>query len=433
MSGETLKGFAELIRRETGIVIKEPQHAALDASLARIAPEASREALLAQLSDAPAGPLWRRLVDEVTVSETYFLREPRDLRTIGWRDLLAANREAGLGLVRVWVAGCSSGEEAYTLAILASEALADEATPVSILATDISAAALARAEAGADYSERSVRQLAPALRECYLTREGGHYRVKKSLRQLVRFRQHNLVADPAPPLGETPFDLIACRNVLIYFERETVVRVLGSLEAALRPGGLLILGSADRLTTVGLPATGAGAGRERRRRTSSGRRLRRPLGLEPRVDEERAPPQHEGGPRRRREDRIEDALLAADAGELDAALGIVEALLASDPLLADAHFVRGLVELERAEAQAAVVSLRRCLYLDPGFGLAAFELGRAHDALGDARAGRRAYEQALRSLEPSDGRHRAILDLVDLGDVAEACAARLRADVGSAR
>ena len=179
---------------------------------------------------------------------------------------------------------------------------------------------------------------------------------------------------------------------------------------------------------------------DRRRSPSAKKRsLKRPLGLEPKSGAEANPPealslsQSANGtlrPRRRADDRIEDALLAADVGDLDSAIEIVEALLAEDPLLADAYFVRGLVQLDSGDAQAATKSLRRSLYLDPSFGLAAFELGRAHDASGNAKAARRAYEQALRTLDPADERHHAILDQVDLGDVAAACSARLRNEGG---
>jgi tetratricopeptide (TPR) repeat protein len=96
-------------------------------------------------------------------------------------------------------------------------------------------------------------------------------------------------------------------------------------------------------------------------------------------------------------------------------------------LNADAYFVRGLVELESGLTLDAVSSLRRALYLDPSFGLAAFTLGRAYDAEGDRAAARRSYRQALRALDPSDDRHEPILAQVDLGDVAAACRARLAA------
>jgi chemotaxis protein methyltransferase CheR len=413
----------------------------MEAAIERTAPGMSPERFLAELSGRAPAALWHRLVDEVTVQETYFFRELRELESIDWQGLLEGAEESGFGVIRVWVVGCSTGEEAYSLAILAAEALGREATPVTILGTDISKAALARAVAGGDYSERSVRNLPPRLRERYLLPDEEPYRVKDSLRSLVRFRHHNLVADPAPPPGEVAFDVIACRNVLIYFDPPTVERALRSLEAALRPGGRLVLGAADRLGVAGSLGRSLSVPPERRR-PSAKRALRRPLGLESGPGEEAgapAGPVANGGaeasrwPRRRREDRIEDALLATDRGDFDTALEVVESLLAADPSMADAHFTRGLIELGSNDARAAIVSLRRSLYLDPSFGLAAFELGRAHEADGDPGAARRAYERALRTLDSRDGHHRAILERVDLGDVAAACAARLRGESEGAR
>jgi chemotaxis methyl-accepting protein methylase len=421
--------IASIVKRETGVAIKESQYPALAASLRRVAPGLGAEGFLSELGgSAPRVSLLAHLIDEVTVQETYFFRELRELEAIDWGLLLDAARESGAGVVRVWVAACATGEEAYSLAILASEAMGGERPPVTILATDVSGGALARAADGDGYSERSVRNLSPELRERYLSRDGGHYAVRPRLRALVRFRHHNLISDPSPPLGEVPFDIVACRNVLIYFDQPTAQDVTRSLEGAVRPGGRLILGAADRLTGAPEAARPTEAGAPERRRAPK-RRLRRPLGLppEPGAPAAAVAPIAAGGPRRRADDRIDEALAAADDGDLERALALVETLTAEDVLMPEAHFVRGLVELERGEAGAAVTSLRRCLYIDPSFGLAAFQLGRAQESLGDERAARRAYEQALRTLDPEDDRHRAILDQVDLGDVAAACAARLRA------
>jgi tetratricopeptide (TPR) repeat protein len=103
------------------------------------------------------------------------------------------------------------------------------------------------------------------------------------------------------------------------------------------------------------------------------------------------------------------------------------ALLAAQPLDADASFVRGLVLLESGSAAEAAAALRRALYVDPTFGLAAFQLGRAYDELGDIAAAKRSYGQALRALEPEDDRHDLLLGQVDLGDIAAAAQARLEA------
>jgi tetratricopeptide (TPR) repeat protein len=103
----------------------------------------------------------------------------------------------------------------------------------------------------------------------------------------------------------------------------------------------------------------------------------------------------------------------------------VASLLADTPLDADAHFIQGLVLLESGEPAAAAVALRRALCTDARFALAAFTLGRAFDALGDTPAAGRAYEQALRTLDPEDDRHERMLQQIDPGDIAAACRARL--------
>ncbi len=100
-------------------------------------------------------------------------------------------------------------------------------------------------------------------------------------------------------------------------------------------------------------------------------------------------------------------------------------MLSADPLDADAHFVQGLVTLESGEPAKAAAALRRALYVDPAFSLAAFVLGRACDETGDAVAARRAYQRVLRTLDPHDHRHEPILQQVDVGDIAAACRARL--------
>jgi tetratricopeptide (TPR) repeat protein len=123
--------------------------------------------------------------------------------------------------------------------------------------------------------------------------------------------------------------------------------------------------------------------------------------------------------------RLAAALDAAGAGDRDGALAQVASLLADDPLDADAHFIDGLIALAAGGARRAAAALRRALYADATFTLAAFALGRAYDLLGDVPAARRAYEQALRMFDPADNSHEQMLQQIDIGDIAAACRARL--------
>jgi chemotaxis protein methyltransferase CheR len=398
--------IADLIREQTGIVLPATRETAIAAAVARAAPGLDPAAFL-RAASGPQGDrgLLHRLIDEVTIQETAFVRDRAQLDEIAWHGLLAADVAAGSRTIRVWSAGCASGEEAYTLALLAAEAFAPGPPPVDVLGTDVSGAALAAATAGR-YRERAVRGLEPSLRERYLDRQAdGSYLVGHRLRGLVRFRMNNLVRDPVPPLGESHFDLIVCRNVLIYFDAPTIARVIESLERSLRPGGMLVLGAADALhRTVGPRAP------ERQPQRPPPRPPRRP-----RV----------GQPPPTREERLAAALDAAGKGDRDGAMAQVRSLLGENALDADAHFVDGLVALEAGRPEQAAAALRRALFADSHFALAAFTLGRAYDMLGDALAARRSYQLALRILDPADDRHRQLLQQVGIGDIAAACRVRL--------
>lgn len=256
-----LQEIADLVRHEVGILVRESQASALEAAIRRTgAPDP--ETFLRLAEDPVDGrAAIDRLIDEVTVQETFFLRERAQLEAIAWRPLLEGAREAGSPAVRVWVAACATGEEAYTLALLASEALGPGPPAVDILATDVSLAALEHAKR-ARYRPRSVQQLPEPLRSRWLQPTGdGHFEVDQRLRTLVRFRRHNLVREPAPPHGEDRFDFVVCRNVLIYFDTPTVERVIESLEGAVRGTGALLLGAADTLCgsalRVGVGVAGA--------------------------------------------------------------------------------------------------------------------------------------------------------------------------------
>jgi chemotaxis protein methyltransferase CheR len=428
----------------TGIAVPAARQPALRAAVGRAAAGLDTGTFLRVASDPVRGrDLVQRLIEEVTTQETAFARDRGQLDGIPWHDLRRSALAAGSAAIRVWSAGCATGEEAYTLALLADQALGPGQAPVDVLGTDISGAALAAAAAGR-YRERAVRSLRAPERDRYLGQQrDGDYLVGMRLRGLVRFRRHNLARDPLPPPGEAGFDLVACRNVLIYFEQPLACTVIAALERSLRPGGLLMLGAADALrraprpasTAAGLTGTAltsapragttqagtaragtaragtarAGTARAGTARAGSGP-LRRPLGRHPAHS---------------REQRLAAALNAADNSDRAEALAQVESLIADNPLDADAHFVQGLLTLAAGEPGAAAAALRRALYIDTRFALAAFTLGRAYDALGDEAAARRAYQRVLRTLDAADHRHDLILQQVDIGDVVAACHVRL--------
>jgi chemotaxis protein methyltransferase CheR len=184
-----------------------------------------------------------RLVDALTTNKTAFFREPQHftlLRTL-LPELQSTNRP-----LTIWSAGCSSGEEAYTLALVLADALGTD-TDARILATDISARMLDRARSGV-YAEEAVEPVHPLLRQrwfrCVQPRHPRSYEIAPEVRELVRFARLNLMDDW--PMRGT-FDLICCRNVMIYFDKATQQTLVQRLWEKLRPGGYLFTGHSESL------------------------------------------------------------------------------------------------------------------------------------------------------------------------------------------
>ena len=188
--------------------------------------------------------LGREVVEAMATHETQFFRDrlPFDTFRAAALPRLLAQR-AGSRRLRLWCAAVATGQEAYSLAMILDEkAAALAGWTVELLATDLSRAAIARAEEGL-YSRFEVQRGLPIrhlLR--HFEPEGEGWRIAPALRRAVRFEVRNLL-DDATALGS--FDLIFCRNLLIYFDADTKARVLRRLARQLQPGGLLVLGAAE--------------------------------------------------------------------------------------------------------------------------------------------------------------------------------------------
>ena len=185
------------------------------------------------------------LVEALRVGETRFYRHPRQLRALRRVALpeLAAQCEAENRALRAWSAGCATGEEAYTLALMLRDVFPDLA--FDVWATDLSADAIARARA-ATYDEERTRDVPDHVFARDLEREGARVHVRDHARVGVHFDVHNLLGDPYP----RGLDLVLCRNVLIYFDAPTRARVIAQLFGALREGGYVALGYADHAGDV---------------------------------------------------------------------------------------------------------------------------------------------------------------------------------------
>lgn len=249
--------FQRLIHQETGIWLGEAKVALLCGRLSRrlralriatldqyyklvIQPEQSEERVL--------------MVDAITTNETRFFREPRQFEFLERRVIPRWRAEAQQGLrsksIRLWSAGCSSGEEPYSLAMLMARHLsADQGWNVSILATDISTRVLERARIGIYNIAKAADIPEPLLKDHMLrgiAAQDGQMKVMPEIRSMVDFRKLNLMLDLYP--SEACFHAIFCRNVLIYFDLESKNKVVERLFRALHPSGLLFLGQAENLS-----------------------------------------------------------------------------------------------------------------------------------------------------------------------------------------
>lgn len=196
------------------------------------------------------------LIDVISTNHTYFFREEghfEALRDIILPDLIRRRERNAASPLRVWSAACSSGEEPYSIAIALEEYFAANppAWQRQIEATDISTRILAKAQA-AIYPAETVSRMSPAMVKAYFqtgySEQAGLYRVKPTLRSLVRFRQLNLL-EGALPFNE-PFQIIFCRNVMIYFDRPTQEELVQRLKSKLVPGGYLMVGHSESLTGI---------------------------------------------------------------------------------------------------------------------------------------------------------------------------------------
>jgi chemotaxis methyl-accepting protein methylase len=336
------------------------------------------ERYAAGLAADPAA--FQRLLDCVTVQETAFFRHPDQF--------LALERHVLPSLappVTVWSAGCANGQEAYSLAMV----LADAGCPDwQVLATDISAAAVARARAGR-YTEAELDGIPPARRR-WLRPAGDGWEVDPALRRRVRVERLNLTGRfPCPP-GRC--QVVFCRNVLFYLARAEAAAFLERLAGWLAPGGVVFLGYSETIT--------ASSGRLQVERLGEAYALRQ-------VPQAPAPP-----PRPVPAPLPAWSAPTAPPGEAEEALAMVAA---------------GEAAAARGDLDTAVGAFRKAAYLDPDHPIAHFQLGLALDASGHPRGARRAYAAALGALGRADpGSVEAGLEGWRAGELAAALRARLR-------
>lgn len=468
------ESLCRLLRRRTGIVIRDHQLKSLRNTVyracARFGYRRCEDYVTALEWVSETSREMEHLIAGITVVESYFFRERTQiefLRTTWMPQVISAKQRTGEKSLRIWSAGCAAGQEVYTLAILMREALPDiEAWTVHLMGMDINTEALGHAIRGR-YSEWSFRATSDETRTRYFSRHGDEYEVSSGLRGMVSFAYLNLVDDSFPSMlnGTNALDLIVCRNVFIYFDRDIVGQVLNKFSACLVPGGCLLLGASDPVDTAidGLtlhrhddifcfrraepvaPRVPAISRPVRTRQPSSSIRAR-PLVPKRKIDRRTIAARHATGANVRspeprqpdaaqaeahgsiikllRQEHWREAVGAVDAriaeagenaillqlkakalaslGDAATALDLCLRSLALDAMDKHTHLIMALVLLELGRLREAEQAFRKAIYLDRLFVEAHFQLGLLRLRIGSPGPGMKCLRTALAMAEAGD-------------------------------
>lgn len=260
LSRKAFEAVTQLFHEASGIRLGDNKEALVAGRLQRLAQEHGVNDLEAYVDrlvsgNAPAAEM-TRVIDRLTTNETYFFREPQHFNDLAER--LQSHQGDDVGEFSVWSAASSSGEEAYSIAMLLADQLGDG--PWQVWGTDLSTAMVDSARRGLYSMERARLVPADYLRRFCLKGQGQHkgdLLVSKALRQRVRFLPANLMAElPQLPM----FDVIFLRNVLIYFDPPTKAEVVDRVLTQLKPGGLFFIGTAEGRVPCRTPLQPLGAG-----------------------------------------------------------------------------------------------------------------------------------------------------------------------------
>ncbi len=380
------------------------------------------------LDDPISGPAeWGKLEAEITIGETFFFRYAEQFTAL--RETILPEiieRKATTRRLRIWSAGCATGAEPYSLAILASEILGESLGTwrVSILGTDINDSFL-KAARQARFGKWALRSMPDEQRDRYFVNAGKEqWEVRPEFRSFVRFERHNLLSllDGTSPLEITDFDLILCRNVLIYFHPDTVTRIVGALHDRLADKGWMLLGHAEpnpvfssMMQALNLPGTVA------YRRGAGEAAPPPPPAVQPEVSlqnwtpllpepKPEAPVAPQAPPRaaktspkapspapRDSGDLLDEIRTRADAGDVATAAELCRKALAQQPLSAVVHFYHGLVLRGLNRPDEAEKSFLKSLYLDKNFAMAHYHLGLLLLASEQSGSGRRSLTNATQA------------------------------------
>jgi len=352
------------------------------------------------------------LIEAVIVPETWFFRYPESFAALGRLALRRQLELAGARPLRLLSLPCSTGEEPYSIAMALLDAGLPEAA-FQIDALDVSPASLERAAHGM-YGRNSFRGSELGFRDRYFHAEGPDYRLDERVRRRVRLRRGNLLA-PGLLAEESPYDFLFCRNLLIYFDRDTQERAVQVLLRLVREDGALFIGPAEAslMSRTGLRALGvpqsfaflrmAAEPEAPAPRPRSAPRPP-PVAVSPRPSPRRTPPPAPARPvpaavPSGAEQGLAEIARLANQGQAAQARAACEAYLAQHGPAAQAYYWLGLLADAEGQGEQAQGYYRKALYLQPDHQESLLQLAALLAARGDLEGARRLQERAARGVK----------------------------------
>lgn len=427
LPGPVLADLSDLLARRMGLHFPKKRWSDLERGIRAVAPVLGASDVLACAGGLLSNPWSRReievLASRLTIGETYFFREKTALEAFERSivpELLAKRRSDGRRL-RIWSAGCCTGEEPYSVAMLLDRLIPDpEHWDLTLLATDINPDFLRKAIRG-EYSEWSFRGAPRWIRQRYFhTGPAGRLRLDERIRKRVQFASLNLADDlyPSAANNTQAMDVIFCRNVLMYFTRQQARQVVDKLYNSLLDGGWLIVSPAEATGTRfarfrpvqfgGITLFQKCARAERIDPVAYPSDTMSPVVSPPPqqlplASESDGPitittvrdqvPEPRGQVAGASLDRTARDL--ANQGRLDEALTCCQTLINTDKMNPAHYYLLATIQQERGEVDDATRSLGRALYLDPAFILAYFALGNLYRSRGNLAEAQKQFDNAL--------------------------------------
>ena len=430
VSSSLIREAAALIEERIGIAVHTQLRGSLDDVLHTLSNGNMREYINKLKTSRETSPTWKELVETLTIGETYFLRDENHFRILREHllpNLIKKRREENRKTINIWSMGCASGEEPYSLAITLMELIPDSNSwSIQIIGTDINSKSLHAARVGF-YRKWAFRHTTIDFQRRYFEPATNGLQIKNTIKNMVTFQHANLFRVSAMP----PFDLILCRNVLIYFSETHTQQAETRFYDCLAPNGWLILGQSESLhhkpqrwitnqfpgfpiyqkPPKRVPDTGTLRRRlyttlEQKRSTAELRAIilatyEDAVNSVHNEDYEGAEkiithllntqPEHAAA-------HVLYASVLANNNRTKEAHKQLDIAIELDPLIADAYYLRALLYLEEDENTLASESLSAALYCQRRHPLASYILGNLHAGNGDLKRATRHWENALKSV-----------------------------------